>query len=262
MRSVDVRLSTGPRIHYATSGDDAGAPVVFLHGWPDSGFTFSLVTPLLPPGLRTFALDQRGFGDSERPAKGYRVRDFGDDVAAFLDVLGLERASVVGHSFGSFVARRFALAHPGRVDRIVLIGSALSAANAVTREVQASLSGLTDPLPIEFVREFQAGTAHLPVPQAFFERAVRESLKAPARVWRDVFEDLLGYDDSAELSRLVAPTLLIWGERDAIFSRPEHDALAAAIPGVRVEVYRDTGHCPNWERPERVAASLEAFLRA
>ena len=126
----------------------------------------------------------------------------------------------------------------------------------------ASLSGLTDPLPVEFVREFQAGTAHRPVPEDFFEKAVQESLKAPARVWRDVFANLLGDDDSAELPRLAAPTLLIWGERDAIFSRAGHDALASAIPGVQVEIYRDTGHCPNWERPEQVAANLAEFLRS
>ncbi|MET0620897.1 MAG: alpha/beta hydrolase [Thermoanaerobaculia bacterium] len=260
MRLATTRLSTGPRIHYAAHGEDDGAPVVFLHGWPDSGFSFSRVMPLLPARLRAFAPDQRGFGDSERPERGYRVRDFGEDAAAFLDALRIERASVVGHSFGSFVARRFALAHPERVDRLVLIGSALSAANPVTAEVRASLADLVDPLPLKFVRDFQSGTAHVPLPETFFERIVQESFKAPARVWRDVFEDLLRYDDAADLSRLAAPTLLIWGERDALFSRAGHDALAAAIPGVRVEVYRDTGHCPNWERPERVAASLEAFL--
>jgi non-heme chloroperoxidase len=260
LRPANIRLSTGPRLHYAEQGEDGGAPVVFLHGWPDSGFTYSRVLPLLPAGLRALALDQRGFGDSERPDRGYRVEDFADDVAAFLDALGLERASVVGHSFGTFVARRLALAHPGRVERLVLIGSALSAANPVTRDVQASLANLEDPLPVEFVRDFQSGTAYVPLPENFFERAVEESLKAPARVWRDVFENLLRYDDAGELACLEAPTLLIWGDRDAIFARAEHDALASAIPGVRVEVYRDTGHCPNWERPERVAASLEAFL--
>jgi pimeloyl-ACP methyl ester carboxylesterase len=217
--------------------------------------------PLLPPSFRAFAPDQRGFGDSERPERGYRVEDFAEDAASLLDALGVERTSVAGHSFGSFVARRLALAHPDRVDRLVLIGSALSASNPVTKEVQASLAALADPLPLGFVREFQAGTAYLPVPQAFFDRAVEESLKAPARVWRDSFDNLLRYEDAADLTRIAAPTLLIWGERDAIFSRPEHVALASAIPGVRVEIYRETGHCPNWERPEKVAESLGAFLR-
>ena len=260
MRLATVRLDTGPRIRYAAQGDDGGAPVVLLHGWPDSGLSYSRVMPLLPERVRSLAPDQRGFGDSERPESGYRVEDFGEDVASFLDSLGIERASVVGHSFGSFVARRFALAHPGRVARLVLIGSALSAANPVTREVQASLAELADPLPLPFVREFQSSTVYRPLPPEFFDRLVEESFKAPARVWRDVFDHLLRYDDSAALNRLAVPTLLIRGDHDAIFSKADHDALAAAIPGVRVEVYRDTGHCPNWETPEQIAASLEAFL--
>jgi pimeloyl-ACP methyl ester carboxylesterase len=262
LRFGTARLSTGPRVHYAAQGDDVGEPVVFLHGWPDSGFSFSRVLPLLPPRFRALAPDQRGFGDSERPGRGYRVEDFAEDAAALLDTLAIERASVVGHSFGSFVARRLALAHPDRVARLALIGSALSAANPVTREVRASLADLADPLPEKFVRDFQAGTAHLPLPEVFFERIVQESLKAPARVWRDVFEHLLAYDDAGGLARMTAPTLLIWGEKDALFSRADHEGLAAAIPGVRVEIYADTGHCPNWERPEQVAASLDAFLRS
>ena len=261
MQSADVRLSTGLRIHATTSGDDGGTPVLFLHGWPDSGFSFRRVLTHLPPSFRSFAPDQRGWGDSDRPDSGYRVEDYAEDAAAFLDAVGVERTSVVGHSFGSFVARRLALAHPERVDRLVLIGSALSANNAVTGEVLRGLADLADPLPREFVRDFQAGTAHVPLPEEFFDRLVEESEKAPARVWLAVLENLLRYDDAADLGLLRAPTLLLCGDRDALFARPEHDALAAAIPGVRVEVYRDTGHCPNWERPEKVAASLDAFLR-
>ena len=261
MGSIDVRLETGPRIHCATSGDPGGSPVLFLHGWPDSGFSFRRVTALLPAAFQALAPDQRGWGDSDRPEHGYRVEDFAEDAAALLDALGVGRASVVGHSFGSFVARRLALAHPERVDRLVLIGSALAASNPVTREVLASLANLTDPLPREFVRDFQAGTAHVPLPEPFFDRIVEESEKAPARVWLATLENLLVYEDAASLRRLPAPTLLLRGEHDALFSRAEHDALAEAIPGARVETYLDTGHCPNWERPERVAASLEAFLR-
>ena len=85
-------------------GPAGGDAMVFLHGWPDSWFSFSRVMPLLPPRLRLFALDQRGFGDSERPERGYGIPDLADDVVAFLDAVGVERATVVGHSYGSFVA--------------------------------------------------------------------------------------------------------------------------------------------------------------
>jgi non-heme chloroperoxidase len=261
LRFGSARLATGPRLHYAEQGHAAGTPIVFLHGWPDSWFSFSRVLTLLPARYHAFALDQRGFGDSDRPPGGYGIDDLASDAVAFLDAVGLARATVVGHSLGSFVARRVALAHPERVARLVLIDSGLSTINPVTREVQTSVRDLADPIPVAFAREFQASTVHVPVPEPFFERVVAESLKTPARLWREVFEGLLAYDDAGQLGRITAATLLLWGDRDGLFPRKDQELLVTAIPRARLTVYPDTGHCPNWERPEQVAADLDAFMR-
>jgi pimeloyl-ACP methyl ester carboxylesterase len=261
LRLATARLATGPRVHYTEQGDPGGEALVLVHGWPDSWFSYSRVLPLLPAGYRAYALDQRGFGDSERPAAGYTIEGLAADVAAFLDAVGVARATLVGHSLGSFVARRVAERYPARVRRLALIGSAVTPANEVTLAVQEAVRGLEDPLPPAFVREFQASTLHVPVPQPFFEGLVGESLKAPARIWRDVFDGLLASDDAAALGRIAAPTLLLWGDRDALFAgRAGQERLAAAIPGARLVVYPETGHSPNWERPERVARDLEAFV--
>ena len=260
-RFSNVRLSTGPSLHYAQFGDDAGEPVVFLHGWPDSWFSFSRVVSQLPPRFRALLPDQRGFGDSERPEGVYRIEVFADDVVALLDALSIRRATLVGHSFGSFVTRCAALAHPDRVSRIVLIGTAASANNAVTRQVQSEMRTLEDPVPLEFVRDFQASTVHVPLPASFFDRLVAESLKVPARLWRAVFDAVLSYDDADALQRLTTPALLLWGERDALFPRSDQERLASKLPDARLTIYQETGHCPNWERPELVAADLLDFFR-
>ena len=180
---------------------------------------------------------------------------------AFLDAVGVGRATLVGHSMGSFIARRAAETRPERVGRLVLIGSDVTPLNAVTREVRAIVRDLADPIPPDFVREFQASTLHVPVPAPFFDGLVAESLKAPARVWRGAFDGLLAFDDAAELRRIAAPTLIVWGDQDALFSSREgQQRLMSAIPDARLVVYADTGRSPNWERPERVAADLEAFV--
>ena len=261
MQLATAQLADRPRLHYAASGAQDGDPVLFLHGWPDSWFTFSRLLPELPPTCRAVAVDQRGFGESSRPASGYTLAHFADDAAALLDALGIARATIVGHSFGSFVARRLALSHPERVERLVLIGSGIRPANPVTLELLASIRDLADPIPEAFVREFQASTAFVPLAPEFFDRVIGESLKAPARVWRDVFTNLLASDDTGELGRLAAPTLLLWGDRDALFSRADQDALLAAIPGATLRVYPEIGHCPNWECPEEVAHDLMAFIQ-
>ena len=261
MRFGNAALRTGIRVHYAEQGDARGAPVVFLHGWPDSWFTFSRVLPSLPSTWRAIAVDQRGFGNSDHPESGYTFQELAADAVALLDALDIERAAFVGHSFGSFVARRVAIAYPERVARLVLIGTGLTPVNPVTREVQATLPGLSDPLPRQFARDFQSGTLHAPVPATFFEQIVDESLKLPARLWRDVFDALLTYDDADQLATISAKTLLIWGEHDALFSRTDQDLLTRTIRDSTLNVYPGTGHCPNWERPEQVAADLAAFLQ-
>ena len=259
-RFANVRLATGPRIHYTEYGDPGAEPLVFLHGWPDSWFSFSRVLPLLPERYRALAFDQRGFGDSERPAAGYAMPELAADAIAFLDALEIERAVLVGHSFGSFVARQAAIAAPRRVGALVLIGTGFRSANSVTLELQQALRDLPDPIPIDFAHEFQSGTVYHPVPPAFFERIVAESMKLPPRLWRLAIDRLLEHDDTPQLSRIEAPTLLLWGERDALFSRAEQERFLAALPAARLVVYDETGHCPNWERPERVAADIAAFV--
>ena len=248
-------------MRYAAQGDPSGEVLLFVHGWPDSWFSFSRVLPLLPAAYRAYALDQRGFGDSERPASGYAIDQFAADAVAFLDAVGAARATLIGHSMGTFVARRVAESRPERVTRLVLIGSAVTAVNEVTAGGAGDRPAPGDPPPPAFVREFQASTIHFPVPERFFEGIVAESLKAPARVWRSALEGLLAFDDAGRLEQIAAPTLLLWGDRDALFSGGEgQERLAAAIPGARLTVYAETGHSPNWERPELVAGDLRQFM--
>ena len=257
-----ARLESGPLIRYAEQGDPAGEPLILLHGYTDSWYSYSRLLPLLEPGgYHVFAIDQRGHGCSERPVGEYTVDGFAADVDGFMDAVGLRRATLVGHSMGSQVARRVAERYPHRVSRLVLIGAIL-AVNEATRELQAAVRALEDPVPADFVREFQESTIHVPVPVSFFEGVVAESLRVPARVWHEVLDGLLASDDRADLGRIAAPTLILWGEQDAYFPRAEQDHLAAAIPNARLHVYPETGHCPHWERPEQVARELAAFLRS
>ena len=138
---------------------------------------------------------------------------------------------------------------------------AVSAATPVVREVRAALDDLADPVPAAFARDFQQGTVHVPLPPEFFERIVDESLKLPARLWRAVLDGIIACDDAGALARIAAPTLLLWGEHDALFPREDQHRLLAAIPGSRLVEYPGTGHCPNWEVPAAVATDIEAFLR-
>jgi pimeloyl-ACP methyl ester carboxylesterase len=80
-------------------------------------------------------------------------------------------------------------------------------------------------------------------------------------LWREVFDGFLAFDDRADLERITAQSLILWGDQDALFPRVDQDRLAAVTPNAQLQIYPETGHCPNWERPEQVAADLDTFLR-
>lgn len=260
VRFGSVQLRTGVRLRYAEQGDPAGEAVILLHGLADSWYSFSRNLPYLPSTVHVFALDQRGHGQSDKPSSGFTMADFADDVVAFLDAMGIDHATIVGHSMGSFVAQRVALVAPERVARLVLIGSATTAHNEVLLGLRDELAKLPDPVPEKFLHDFQYGTVHVALPAAFMQRVIAESGKVPTRAFRGALDGLLASAHAARLSKVSAPTLIIWGDQDALFANTEQLALRSAIPGSKLEIYRGIGHAVHWEAPERFVRDLMAFL--
>jgi non-heme chloroperoxidase len=104
-----IQLPGRVRLEFAEQGHRSGTPVIALHGVTDSWRSFEPVLPHLPPELRVMVLTQRGHGGSDKPDSGYRPTDFAADVAAFMDVMEIERAVLVGHSMHWEEPQRFAL---------------------------------------------------------------------------------------------------------------------------------------------------------
>lgn len=255
-----IALSTQVGLSLVDLGDRRSEDVlVLLPGLSDSWRSYEAVLPHLPRSIRTIAVSQRGHGDSEKPQTHYSVRDYVADLQALLNALGVRHAVVAGHSSASVVARRFALDHPERVAGLVLEGSFVNLAG-VPEEIRAKFRALTDPIPREFVRDFTAGTfVHAPPPD-FVDAMVDESLKVPARVWRETFAALVAYDDARELPTLATPTLIVWGDRDGIIDRSATETLAQSVRSSKLLAYGNVGHTPHWETPERFAGDVTAFV--
>jgi pimeloyl-ACP methyl ester carboxylesterase len=171
------------------------------------------VLPHLPSTFRTVAISQRGHGDSDKPEGGYTVRDFAADLKALLDALAIERAVIAGHSSASIVARRFALDYPERIAGLVLEGSFVKLPEGAA-QFGVRVASLEDPVSQEFARNFVTATFGRPVPTEFLDAMIEESLKAPARVWRETFASLLDYDDSAEAGQENEDVTRAWAHVD------------------------------------------------
>lgn len=257
---AEIQLSTGVRMRYVAQGNPNGRPVILLHGYSDSWFSWSRVLPLFPADLRVYALDLRGHGRTSRPESGYRLPDLADDVLAFMDAQGVRSTALVGHSMGSLVAQHVAARAPGRVARLVLVGSTPFVNEEIAASLGQALEAMEGSASEEFVREFQASTIFVPVPDEFFREVVTTSQGVPLAVWKALLSGFSGRGNAADLARISTPTLLLWGARDAFFLRADQDALLAAIAGSRLLPYAETGHAPHWERPEQFARDLVAFV--
>lgn len=258
LRFFHTLLPSGIRLHCAEQGPADGRPVLMLHGLSDSWFSFSRILPLLPADWRVIMPDQRGHGESERPVDGYSPSRMAEDALDLLETLCGKPVTVVGHSMGSFVAQHVAAMSPSRVEQVVLIGSAASSRNRLMEYLAEEIASLVDPVDERFVREFQLSTLHRPVPDAFFERAVAESRKLPAHVWRAAVNGLI--DEPRALRAIRQPALVMWGEHDQIFSRGEQEELLEQLPQADLEVIPGLGHAPHWEDPVGFAARLVGAL--
>lgn len=252
-----VELPNQVRIPYVEQGDRRGVPVILLHGYPDSWFSFTPLLPFLPDSIRAIAPTQRGWGDAGRPVDGYTMDDFADDVQALMDALRIEAAVIVGHSMGSLIAQRFAIRYPERTLGLVLIGSVSTfRGHAGLLEFQQAVEAMDGPLDPELVHEFQTSMFVQPPAPGLLEGLISESLKAPLHVWKQALASILEFDTRPELSRITAPTVIIWGDQDQLCARAEQEVLLAGISNSRLSVYRGGGHCVNWEQPETVAAEI------
>ena len=259
---ASVQLKTGVRLRYAYKGDPSGTPVIMLHGFTDSWFSFSRVLPLLDNKYRVYSLDQRGHGESDRPMSGYAMEQFAGDVLAFMDAMNIKQATIVGHCLGSFVAQHVATNAPDRVSKLVLVASGTTLRNDTVRELQREIATLKDtsPVPEAFARAFQSSTIYSPLPADFVQAVVNESVKVPVHVWRGVVAELLAPESEAQLQKVKTPTLIVWGDKESLFPRSEQDRLVSVLRNSVFKVYPDTGHALHWERPERFAKDLQEFI--
>lgn len=253
-------LEGGRRVHLVQAGA-AGPPVLFLHGYADSWRSFEPLLPLLSRHFRLFALDQRGHGESD-PADRYAIADFTADAAEVVAQLGVGPVDVVGHSLGSIVAQRLAVAHPHLVRRLVLIGAAPTAAgHAGLAELLAELETAGDPIPAALIEAFQTSTAIQPLAPARMAQILAESGKLSRGAWLGTAAGLLEEPPDAGSHTVLAPSLSLWGQEDGIFDLQAQNALAQIIPNLTTRHYPAVGHAPNWEIPDSVAQEILAFLQ-
>lgn len=265
----------GHDVAYRMEG--TGPALVLLHGIAGSSRTWRDVIPRLTDRFTVVAPDLMGHGVSEKPMGDYSLGAFAGGIRDLLDVLDIDRATIVGQSFGGGVAMQLAYQHPEVCDRLVLVGS-----GGLGREVNWMLRWMTLPgseyvMPLifpGFVRDWGDGLMRTisdrgirlgrvaEMWSAYASLAEAENRQAFARTLRSVIDP--GGQTVSAMDRLYLassmPTLIVWGDRDDIIPIAHAQAAHEAIPGSVLVTIEGVGHFPQVESPERFVAALIDFI--
>ena len=254
-----VTVPNGQTLSYVAFGAQDGLPLILLHGYTDNSRSWSLLAPHLGD-RRMIAIDLRGHGGSAAPACCYGMDAMADDLAGFMDAMKIEKADLVGHSMGSITAAIFAAQHPERVNRLVLISTALSMPKASDDWLWANVPGLPD--QIDPNSQFMLDWYYNPTPVLadYIDRERAESAATPKQVWMGVLNGLSLVNWSSYAARITSPTLILWGDQDGLFDAASQEAVKAALPAAQYQVYPGFGHNMFWETPQTVADRIVAFL--
>jgi pimeloyl-ACP methyl ester carboxylesterase len=267
---TDYRDAAGMRLHVRDSGPAAGAPavVIMLHGFGASLHTWEPWAQALASDFRVIRFDLPGFGlTGADPTGDYTDARSVQVLAALMDELGVDRASLIGNSTGGKIAWKFAAQNPKRVDKLVLVapdGFASPGFEYGKRpEVPLLAKLMRYALPTAMVRSSLAPAYGDPgfVTDALVAR-YRDLMLAPGV--RDAMiarmEQVMLERPEPLLRRVRAPTLLIWGEKDAMIPITNAADYLRNLPHGTLHAFPGLGHVPHEEAPAASLEPVRAFL--
>ncbi len=246
----------GVSFHYLTGGDGP-RHIVFIHGFCQSSAFWEEALDRLPVGYRGFALDLKGFGDSDKPDGPYGIPLFADEILAFADALGLGRFALAGNSMGGVVCQSFACRHAHRLSRLVLVstGPFVRDPDAARERAEGYATATLDRAYFEqSVRGFFAA------PPDGYERFVDVAMKAGREAMRQTMLSSASQNFLEDLRRICVPTLIVQGERDTGRTPEDGRLMQGAIPGSVLHVLEGAGHTPQLERPDLFYTAFLGFL--
>jgi pimeloyl-ACP methyl ester carboxylesterase len=247
-------------IRIASEERGSGFPVLLIMGLGYGRWGWEPLAKPLSERYRVLTFDNRGIGESDKPAGPYTAAELAEDALQVLDEHGVERAHVVGTSLGGMVAQELALDHPERVAKLALLCT--------------TPGGETYPIPAPTLRLF--AEAPTLAPEVALRRFVENAVSARGELVDRLVAlrtanppDPAGWQAQAaagttyvnpRVGEIAQETLVLAGDEDTVIDPRNAELLAERIPDARLRVFPGTGHFFFWERPREVAAALAEFL--
>lgn len=271
--SARAELSTGVTLHYVTQGE--GPLVVLVHGFPEHWYGWRHQIPaLVDAGFRVVAPDMRGYNLSDKPpnVEDYRLEKLGDDIGALVETLGESKAIVVGHDWGGVAAWMFAMRHPDKLAKLIVLNMPHP---AVFAEAWGTLKQRLKSFYFYFFRMRRFAAFIYRRFNAFPQRLMLWWFARRKPKWKDLapyaragrqpgaMRSMMTYytallrrkPGDIELTKITAPVHVIWGMDDPAFS-PELAEPGDHVANVTIHRQDGLGHFLHLENPERVNTAL------
>jgi pimeloyl-ACP methyl ester carboxylesterase len=264
-----VPLPTAGPLAYRTAGPPDGAPVLLLHGWPQSSWMWRpIVAALGEAGFRAIAPDFPGYGDSmaRRPATWHTHMQA---LHEFFSALGIESAALVVHDWGGLIGLRWACDHPGVANALVISDTGLfpdgrwhgfAKVLQTPGDGEAAIEQMTREAFGAVFAQASPGMTESDLDEYFRPFTTPEGREAQLELYRSGdFSELEPYE--GKLAALGVPTLMLWGEADPFAPIGGARRFEREIPGSELEVVEGIGHFVTDDAPDEYARRLIAFLR-
>lgn len=263
--------TNGINVYYEIHG--TGDPLVLISGLGYDHWQWHRMLPGLAKHFRVVVFDNRGTGESDKPAGPYTAQMLADDTTGLLAALGIKRATVMGHSMGGFIAQALVLSKPEMVSQVILASTNFGGPRQipVTSEAMAVLSDLTgDPMErlkrgilISCAPGF--GERHPEIVEEWLNyRAQHPILPAPYQAQMAIGLGLMSEEACFEhkLKNVKTPTLILFGEHDKVVPPGNAELLAKQIPNSTIRVLSNAGHFFPFEIPNEANDVIVKFLKA
>jgi pimeloyl-ACP methyl ester carboxylesterase len=264
----------GVRVHYQEAGDEQAPPVILIHGFISSNLVWSpILLSLARKGFRVIAPDLPGYGYSDKPADArYTIAEQARAIIGLMDELQIKKAMVVGASYGGAIAATMAIDYPERVEKLILVGAVSNddaKKNFLLRVSCLPLIGdIATPLFLgsRWILRKRMQNMYRRMQKPINERmiAARHHLLATANTHRAMIRTARAWSANRiqrEASLIRQPTMLVWGDADDHIPLTNAFRLRDMIPNAKLIVFRNCGHIPPAEHPEKFVEAVAEFCR-
>ena len=262
----------GARIHYQEAGAEDAPPIIFIHGFISSNLIWShVLLPFAEAGFRAIAPDLPGYGYSDKPADAqYTIDEHALTIISLMDGLEIEKAVIVGASYGGAIAASVALDYPERVEKLILVGAVSN--DEATKKFLLRVSRMpligdvATPLFLgsRWILRKRMESMYRRMGRPINEKMVasRHHLLATANTHRAMIRTARRWSANRierDASLIHQPTLLVWGDDDTHIPIENAVRLRDAMPNAKLIVFRDCGHLPPAEQPEKFVELVAQF---